>query len=115
MGSSALPAATIGAWLAVLVLIVGLLQGRGLIFPVGVVVLVAVALLDRLYGTLGTAEVPLVSGALLATAEFGYWSFEFEAGTKQTQPVIVRRVGVILALVVLGAGLSATLAIMGTF
>jgi hypothetical protein len=102
-----------GAWLAVLIVGVGLLQGRGFIFPVGVVVLVAIALLDLLYGTLAIAEVPLIGGALLATAEFGYWSFEFEAGIMQSQPVIARRVGFILALVVLGAGLSAMVAILG--
>jgi hypothetical protein len=99
----------------VLVVVAGLLQGRGLIFPIGVVALVAAALLDLLHGSLATAQVPLIGGALLATAELGYWSFEFEAGTMQTQPVIVRRVGVILALVVLGAGLSAMVAILGTF
>ena len=98
-----------------LVLVVGLLQGRGLIFPLGVVVLGGAALLDLLHGTLATAQVPLIGGGLLATAEFGYWSFELEAGIMQTQPAIVRRVGVILGLVVLGAGLSAVVAILVTF
>ena len=97
-----------------LVLVVGLLQGRGLIFPAGVVGLVAVALLDLLHGSLAAAVIPLIGGALLAPAEFGYWSFEFETGIMQTQPVIVRRVGVIIGLVVLGAGLSAMFAILGT-
>jgi len=110
----AFPAATIGAWLAVLVLVVGLLQGTDLIFLVGLVVLAGVALLDLLYGTLATVQAPLIGGALLATAEFGYWSFEFEAGIRQTQPLVLRRVGVILGLVVLGAGLSALFAILGT-
>ena len=84
-------------------------------FPVGLVVLAGVALLDLLYGTLATVQAPLIGGALLATAEFGYWSFEFDARIRQTQPVILRRVGVILGLVVLGAGLSAMFAILGTF
>ena len=110
----AFPGGTIGAWLAVVVLIVGLLQRRGPIFPVGVIVLTSVALFDLLYGTLATVQAPLIGGALLATAEFGYWSFELEAGVRQTQPVILRRVGVIVGLVVLGTGLSAAFAIVGT-
>lgn len=87
----------------------------GLIFPIGIVILACLALLDLLYGSLTTVQAPVIGGALLGTAEFGYWSFESEAGVTQTRPLILRRVGVICGLVVLGAGLSAMLAIAETF
>lgn len=98
-----------------LVLIVGLAQGRGALFPIGLVALTCLALLELLNGRLATVQGPLIGGALLGTAEFGYWSIELATGVSQTQPVILRRVGVILVLVVLGAGLSATLVLVGTF
>jgi hypothetical protein len=98
-----------------LVLVVGLVQGRGALFPIGLVTLTSLALLDLLHGTLATVQAPLIGGALLGTAEFGYWSIELATGVSQRQPVILRRVGVILGLVVLGAGLSAALALVGTF
>jgi hypothetical protein len=109
------PGVTSGAWLAVLVLIVGLAQGRGALFPTGLVALTCLALLELLNGRLATVQGPLIGGALLGTAELGYWSIELAAGVSQTQPVILRRVGVILGLVVFGAGLSAMVAILGTF
>jgi hypothetical protein len=110
----AFPRATVGAWLAVLVVSFGLVHGRGALFPAGLVALACLALLDLLNGALAIVQAPLIGGALLGTAEFGYWSFELEAGVGQTQPVILRRVGVILVLVLLGAGLSATLTVLGT-
>jgi hypothetical protein len=104
----------VGAWLAVMVVSFGLLQGRGALFPAGLVALACLALLDLLHSALAIVQAPLIGCALLATAEFGYWSFELKTSIGQTQPVILRRVGVILVLVVLGAGLSAALAILRT-
>jgi hypothetical protein len=92
----------------------GLVQGRGALFPAGLVALACLALLNLLHGALGIVQAPLIGGALLGAAELGYWSFELEAGVGQTQPVILRRVGVIVVLVVLGAGLSAAFAILET-
>jgi hypothetical protein len=112
---SAFPGATPGAWLAVVVLVVGLIQGRGVLFPTGLVALTSLALLDLLNGTLASVQAPLIGGALLGAAGFGYWSIELATGVSQTQPVILRRVGVILGLVVLGVGLSSMLALLGTF
>jgi len=51
----------------------------------------------------------MIGGALLATAELGYWSFELEAVSMQTRPGILRRAATIVVLVVLGVGLSAAL------
>jgi hypothetical protein len=92
----------------------GLVQRRSALFPAGLVALACLALLDLLHGALAIVHAPLIGGALLGMAEFGYWSFELEAGVGQTQPVILRRVGVTLVLVVLGAGLSATLAVLAS-
>jgi hypothetical protein len=92
----------------------GLVQGRGLLFPVGLVVLLLVAIFELLYGTLAVIQAPFVGGALLAAAEFGYWSIELEAGVRPSKLALLRRVGSILVLVVLGGGLSATLSIVAT-
>jgi hypothetical protein len=97
-----------------LVVSFGLVKGRGAVFPAGLVALACLALLNLLHGALTIVQAALIGGALLGTAEFGYWSVELEAGVGQTQPVVLRRVGVIMVLVVLGAGLSAAFAILGT-
>lgn len=83
-------------------------------FPAGVAGLGLVALAEILHGNLASTFTPLIGAVLLASAEFGYWSFEFEARVRQARPVILRRVGVILGLVVLGAAISGTAAAAAT-
>lgn len=107
------PAATISGWLVVTLLVMGLLTGRGLFLAAALGGLGLVAIVEILHGNLGSTFTPLVGAALLASGEFGYWSIELEAGVTYARPVIIRRVGVILGLVVLGASLSGTLATVG--
>jgi hypothetical protein len=107
------PTATVLAWLGVAVAIVGLLQGRGLLFPVALAGLSVIALVEILRGELTGSFSPVIGAALLASAEFGYWSFEFEAGVRHSRPLILRRIGVILGLVLVGAALSGILATLG--
>jgi hypothetical protein len=104
------PAATISGWLIVTLLVMGLLMGRGHLLGAALGGLALVAIVEILHGNLGSTFTPLVGAALLASGEFGYWSIELEAGVRYARPVILRRVGVILGLVVLGASLSGTLA-----
>lgn len=86
---------------------------RGLLLAAALGGLGLVAIGEILHGNLGSTFTPLIGAALLASGEFGYWSIELEAGVRYTRPVILRRLGVILGLVVLGAGLSGTLAAVG--
>jgi hypothetical protein len=86
---------------------------RGPLLPAALGGLGLVALAEILHGNLASTFTPLVGAALLASAEFGYLSFELEAGVRYTPRVILRRVGVIVGLVVLGASLSGTLATVG--
>jgi hypothetical protein len=107
------PAATISGWVAAALLVIGLLMRRGPLLPTGLGGLGLVALGEILHGNLVGTFTPLVGAALLASAEFGYWSFELEAGVRYTPRVILRRVGMIVGLVVLGASLSGTIATVG--
>jgi len=85
---------------------IGLLQGRGLFFPIGLVVLGSLGVLELLHGSIATLDAPLIGAALLVAAEVGYWSLEFQATVRQEEPVIRRRAGVILGLAVAGGALS---------
>jgi hypothetical protein len=106
------PAATVCAWLTIILLLVGLLQGRGLFFPVSVAALTCLTLLELLYGTLATIQAVLIGGALLATAEFGFWSFELQVTVPRHEQAILVRTGVILALTFAGVALLGTGAVL---
>lgn len=84
----------------------GLLQGRGLLFPAGVVALAGITLLDLLYGTLTSVQALLIGVLLLATAEVGYWSFELQATIPRQRKAILWRSGVILALTLAGTAIT---------
>jgi hypothetical protein len=104
------PAATVFAWLAVAVAVVGLFQSRGPLFPAALASLGLIGLGEILHGVLSSTFSPIIGAALLASAEFGYWSYELQAGVKHTNSAMLRRVAVIVGVVVVGAGLSGTLA-----
>jgi hypothetical protein len=94
--------------------VLALLRAARGLFAVGLGALGLVAALAILQGSIPAIAVPLYGGALLAAAEFGYWSFEMRMTAPQSSATMRRRTGVILSLVVLGAGASALLlAILG--
>jgi hypothetical protein len=105
-GDFVFPIATVGAGLSVVALVVGLLQGRGSFLPTGLLGLGSIALLEVLHGSLATFEVPFIGGAMLAAAEFGYWSFELQITVRRGGTAILNRVGAVLGLVVAGTALS---------
>jgi hypothetical protein len=102
------PVATLLAWLAVVVLVGGLVSGPGVLFPGAIAGLSLLTLAEFLDGTLPARVVPLVSAGLLASAEFGYWSFEFRWNLTHAKSTVLRRAGVILGLVLAGGALSGT-------
>lgn len=102
------PIATLLAWFAVLALVAGLVSGPGVVFPVALAGLALLALLEIVDNTLPTRAAPLIGAGLLASAEFGYWSFELRWNVARSKTIILRRVGVILGLVLVGAALSGT-------
>lgn len=104
------PVASLCAWLAVVGLAVGLLRQRGPVFPCALAVLGLVAVIEMLSGILPTTSAPLLGAGLLASAEFGYWSFEFRARLAHTGSAILRRAAVIVSAVVVGGALSGAVA-----
>lgn len=101
------PIASFAAWFAVVSMTLGLLQGKGLLLPVGIGVLGLVATGEALQGSIARSLVPILGAALLASAESGYWSFELQQTVAQSNSVIARRVGVIVGLAAVGVALSA--------
>jgi hypothetical protein len=106
------PLASSAAWLAFALVLLGLLQGRGSVFPAALIALFVVAQAEVVHGELNITTTPLVGALLLGSAEFGYWSFENETGLKHAVSATLRRLVVIVGLVLVGAGLSGTLALL---
>ena len=102
------PIVTLWAWFAVVVLVGGLVNGRGAVFPAALAGLVVLALAEFLNGTLSIRATPLICAGLLASAEFGYWSFELRWNLARSKSSILRRVGVIFGLVLVGTAFSGT-------
>lgn len=105
-GDFAFPEATVGAWLAFGLIVIGLLSGRGLLMPAGVAVLFSLFMVEVLYGTLSTVQAVVIAVALLAAAELGYWSIEVQATVPRSKAAILRRARVIVALAVGGVAIT---------
>lgn len=95
------------AWLGVVGVLGGLIQGRSYILPGAVVALGIAALVDVVDGSLPIRVAPIMGGGLLACAELGYWSDELRANLRHSTIGVIRRTVVIAGLVLLGTALSA--------
>jgi hypothetical protein len=95
--------------MCVVVVLAALLRASSGLFTAALGALCLIAVIEILEGSLPALAAPLIGGALLGLAEFGYWSFELRLPVPQSSATIRRRAGVIVSVVVVGAGTGALL------
>jgi len=89
------------------VLVLALVQASPGAFGLGLGAIVLVGALEFLRGTSSMIAVLLYGPALLASAEFGYWSLELQMTVSQSNQSVLRRAAVVSALVLAGAMITA--------